>query len=225
MTKAPATSLEVASSSDRGEAVSESEPGLPKQDIAGVILAGGLGRRMGGQDKGLLQVNGRPLIAHVIDAVLPQVGALFINANRNLDAYRAFGFPVIQDIEGEFAGPLMGVASAMRATDAPYVLSVPCDAPLMPKGLCARLFQAMETAAADISVVHDGDRMQTVFALMRRELLADLLSYLARGGRRIDTWYRGHRLTLADFSDCRHAFLNVNTPQVLNQLQSQSVEG
>ncbi len=188
-------------------------PEIPTADITGVILAGGMGRRMGGRDKGLLEVGGRPLIAHIIDILRPQVGSLVINANRNLDAYRALGLPVIQDMLGEFFGPLMGMASTLQESDTPYLLTAPCDSPRAPTDLCARLYRAMEAADAEVSVAHDGTRMQPVFALLRRELLPDLLGYLENGGRKIDTWYAGHRLALADFSDQPEAFVNVNTPE------------
>jgi molybdopterin-guanine dinucleotide biosynthesis protein A len=185
-----------------------------------VILAGGMGRRMGGQDKGLLRLHGRPLVARVVDALLPQVGSLLINANRNLDSYRALGHPVVQDTVGDFFGPLVGMASAMQAAATPYLLSVPCDSPLLPGDLCARLYRTLKSADAHISVAHDGSRMQPVFALLRRELLPDLLDYLRGGGRKIDTWYGRHRLALADFSDRSDAFLNINTPEELNNLEA-----
>jgi len=188
-------------------------PAAPEEKITGVILAGGKGRRMGGEDKGLLRINGRPLIQHIIDAVLPQVGSLLINANRNLESYRALGHPVIRDILGDYLGPLAGVVSAMQASDTPYLLTVPCDSPLVPVDLCARLYRELKATGADISIAHDGNRMQQVFALLRCELLSDLLSYLKSGGRKIDTWYGEHRLVLSDFSDRPDAFLNINKPE------------
>lgn len=192
--------------------------GEPKADIAGVILAGGRGRRMGGRDKGLLPVDGRPLIAHIIDAILPQVGSLMISANRNLESYRAFAFPVVADDQGKYLGPLAGMASAMQSASTPYLLSVPCDSPLVPPDLCARLYIDLKKADADISVVHDGKRMQQVFALLRRGLLPDLLDYLGKGGRKIETWYGEHRLVLSDFSERPDAFLNINTSEELEAL-------
>lgn len=191
-----------------------------RREITGVILAGGLGRRMGEQDKGLLPLEGRPLVVHVIDVLRPQVGRLIISANRNLDRYRALGLPVVEDMVGEFFGPLVGMASAMRDASSPLVLAVPCDAPSVPADLCARLYRQMRATGADISVAHDGTRMQPVFALLRRDLLSDLLEYLNKGGRKIDTWYAKHRLVLTDFSDRPDAFLNINTPQELIAAES-----
>ncbi|MEA3275113.1 MAG: molybdenum cofactor guanylyltransferase MobA [Pseudomonadota bacterium] len=182
-------------------------------DITGVILAGGRGRRMGGQDKGLLEIDGSPLIMRTIEILKPQVGRLVVNANRNLERYRDLGFPVVQDVVGDFFGPLVGMASALEATTTPYLLTAPCDSPLLPADLCARLYNALKRGDAEISVAHDGTRMQPVFALLRRELLPDLLSYLENGGRKIDTWYAEHRFALADFSDRPKAFFNINTPE------------
>jgi molybdenum cofactor guanylyltransferase len=184
---------------------------VPRQEITAVILAGGLARRMGGQDKGLITLNGRPMIEHVIAALTPQVGTLLINANRNLETYRGYGYPVIEDMMGDYFGPLVGMASGVQAAATPYLLTVPCDSPFVHPALAEILFRALEEDQAEISVAHDGTRMQPVFALLRRELLPDLLVYLKNGGRKIDTWYAQHRLTLVDFSNWPDTFLNINT--------------
>jgi molybdopterin-guanine dinucleotide biosynthesis protein A len=192
---------------------------VPVESITGVILAGGMGRRMGGQDKGLLPIDGRPLIAHVIDVLRPQVGPLLINANRNEDSYRELGYPVIKDRVGEFFGPLAGMASALQAANTPFLLTVPCDSPLVPVDLGARLYRRLTAADAQISVAHDGTRMQQVFTLLRRDLLPDLLDYLENGGRKVEAWYGKHRLAFTDFSDRPEAFLNINTPEELKRLE------
>lgn len=184
---------------------------VPRQEITAVILAGGLARRMGGQDKGLMMLNGQPMIEHVIAALIPQVGTLLINANRNLETYRSYGYPVIEDMMGDYFGPLVGMASGVQAAATPYLLTVPCDSPLLHPALAEILFRVLEADQAEISVAHDGTRMQPVFALLRRELLPDLLAYLKNGGRKIDTWYAQHRLALADFSNWPDTFLNINT--------------
>ncbi|MGD2137708.1 MAG: molybdenum cofactor guanylyltransferase MobA [Gammaproteobacteria bacterium] len=182
------------------------------RQVTAVILAGGRARRMDGQDKGLLRLAGRPMIEYVMTALEPQVGTILVNANRNLDSYRAYGYPVIQDITGGHFGPLAGMASGAQAATTPYLLTVPCDAPLLPAVLVERLLQALAGNRAGISVAHDGIRMQTVFALLRRKLLPDLLSYLENGGRKVESWYARHRLAQADFRDRPDAFLNINTP-------------
>lgn len=183
------------------------------QEITAVILAGGQARRMGGQDKGLLELAGRPMIEHIITALTPQASNLLINANRNLERYREYGLPVIPDLMGEYFGPLAGMASGMRAAQTRYLLTVPCDSPFVPAGLASILLGALQAKRAEISAAHDGQRLQPVFALLRCDLLPDLLAYLEQGGRKIDTWYARHRLALADFSRWPDAFLNINTPE------------
>jgi len=185
----------------------------PGHDITAVILAGGKARRMGGEDKGLIELHGRPLLDYIIAGLRPQTGRILVNANRNLARYRAFGFPVVTDLMGDFFGPLVGMATGMQAADTPFILAVPCDSPFVPARLCELLSHALEKEDADISVAHDGVRMQPVVALLRCGLLPDLLSYLEEGGRKIDTWYAQHRLAQADFSASPDVFLNLNTPE------------
>ena len=196
----------------------------PVQDISAVILAGGKARRMGGEDKGLIELQGRPLLDYIITALQPQVGDILVNANRNLDRYRAFGYPVIEDIMGDFFGPLVGMATGMQATDKPYLLTVPCDSPFVPAHLAATLYHAMSSEIAELSVAHDGERMQPVFALLNCKLLPSLLAYLDDGGRKIDTWYAQHRLALADFSAAPETFLNLNTTEDKAELESRIME-
>jgi len=183
------------------------------QELTGVILAGGKGRRMGGQDKGLLRLNGKPMIEHIIAVLQPQIGRLLISANRNLETYRKFGFQVVPDKLEGFFGPLAGMASAMQTAESKYLLTVPCDSPLLPENLAETLFRALQREAADLSVVHNGTRMQQVFALLRCELLPNLLTYLEKGGRKIEDWYALHRVALADFEAQSDSFLNINTPE------------
>jgi molybdopterin-guanine dinucleotide biosynthesis protein A len=193
---------------------------IPVEDISAVILAGGRARRMDGEDKGLIELKGRPLLDYIIAALRPQVGEILVNANRNLERYHAFGYPVIEDIMGDFFGPLVGMATGIQATGKPYLLTVPCDSPFIPAHLAATLYHAMMSEQAELSVAHDGVRMQPVFALLDCRLLPGLLDYLNGGGRKIDTWYAQHRLTLADFSAVPEAFLNLNTPEEKAELES-----
>jgi molybdopterin-guanine dinucleotide biosynthesis protein A len=186
-------------------------PILPAADITAVILAGGRARRMGGEDKGLISFRGRPMIKHVIAALEPQVGGLIISANRNLERYRAYGYPVVTDIVADYAGPLAGIASGMQAAASPCILCVPCDAPFVPGMLAGVLSRTLADHQADICAAHDGIRIQQLFALSRRDLLPALLAYLEAGGRRVESWYRQQRLALADFSGCPDAFANINT--------------
>jgi len=182
-------------------------------NMTAVILAGGMARRMGGVDKGLIKLNGRPMIEFIIEALRPQVGHIVINANRNLGQYRCYGYPVVEDILGDYFGPLVGMASGLQACSSGRILTVPCDSPFVPPVLADKLNTALLAQHADLSVANDSERMQPVFALLRRHLLPSLLAYLNDGGRKIDTWYAEHKLALADFSDWPDAFININTPE------------
>ena len=192
----------------------------PRDDVTGVVLAGGRGKRMGGADKGLVDLRGRPMVMHVIDRLRPQVGRIIINANRNTDEYKALGYEVIADVVGDYFGPLAGMASAMQAANTTYVLTVPCDSPMVGDDLAVRLYQALAHDNADASIAHDGERMHPVFALLKRDLLPSLQRYLQSGERKIDRWLKQHRLAVAYFRDKPEAFLNVNNPDEREALES-----
>lgn len=183
-----------------------------QDEVTGVVLAGGRARRMGGVDKGLVAIAGRPMVGHVIARLAPQVSDLIINANRNLEAYREFGYPVVPDADGDYLGPLAGICSAMRASQTAFVLTAPCDTPLLPRSLAERLWTACVDHEAQIAVAHDGHRMQPVFALIHTSVADSLEQYLRDGGRKIDRWYASHRLVTVDFSDLAECFVNVNDP-------------
>ncbi len=179
-------------------------------NITGVVLAGGQGRRMGGRDKGLVTLAGRLMIEHVITRLEPQVGSLVISANRNIEAYRALGFPVVSDADSGFLGPLAGFLAAMRMADTPFILTSPCDTPLVCVDLAERLWRELTAADAEVAVPHDGSYLQTVFALISTSLADSLEDYLSEGGRKIDRWYETRRMATVDFSDARDTFINVN---------------
>jgi len=181
------------------------------QPVTGVILAGGRGQRLGGEDKGWVEVAGRPLIVQVLEALGPQVDALLINANRSRDRYLGLGFPVIDDALEGFQGPLSGIASALSAAATPLVLVVPCDGPRLPPDLARRLRRALLDADAEIAVAHDGAQLQPTHALLRRELHPNLRASLEAGERAVHRWYAQHKSVTVDFSDWREAFRNVNT--------------
>jgi molybdopterin-guanine dinucleotide biosynthesis protein A len=184
---------------------------IPAAEITAVILAGGRARRMGGHDKGLYAFRGRPLIEHAINALAPQSGRLIISANRNLERYRAFGYPVVTDTPPRYDGPLAGIASAMQAAVTPFVLCAPCDAPFLPDTLAAVLARTLTERQAEICAVHDGLRTQPLCALLRRDLLPGLLAYLDAGGRRVGSWQETRRVALARFANRAEAFANLNT--------------
>jgi molybdenum cofactor guanylyltransferase len=186
----------------------------PRQDITGVVLAGGRARRMGGEDKGLIRVDGEAMVVHALRGLAPQVGTLLVNANRNQERYAELGgCDVIADADSDYAGPLAGMASAMGRATTRYILTVPCDSPLLAAHLGERLFGALLADDAEVSVAHDGTRMQPVFALLECALGQSIVAYLASGGRKIDAWYAQRRLAIADLSADPDMFLNINTPQ------------
>jgi len=161
------------------------------------------------------------MISHVLDALAPQVERIIINANRNLDEYRAFGLPVVTDASRDFLGPLAGIASGLAAAQTEWVAITPCDSPLLAADCVGRLVLACEDdERADIAVAHDGDRIQPVFALIRRALLDDLDAFLESGGRKIDRWYGQQRMQLVDFSDNPDNFLNINRREDRDMLEA-----
>lgn len=175
---------------------------------------------MGGHDKGLQLLAGRPLAAHVIERLAPQVGALLVNANRNHDAYAALGHPVIADTLAGFAGPLAGLQAGLAACQTPFLATAPCDAPLLPDDLVERLLAGLTAKAARAAAAFADGRLQPAFMLCRREVAGELERYLAGGGRRIHTWLEDIGVCAVPFADSR-AFINVNTPSELAELEVQ----
>ena len=179
--------------------------------VTGVVLAGGRGRRMGGVDKGLVELRGRPLAAWVIERLVPQTGAVIVNANQNLERYAAFGYPVVRDTVGGFAGPLAGLHAALAAARTDWVVTAPCDSPFLPHDLVARLGSAATAANATLAVARTFDQPHPVFALARRDVYAHLEAFLAGGGRKIDAWYASLAVVEVAFDDEADAFRNINT--------------
>ena len=184
-------------------------------DVTGVVLAGGQGRRMGGVDKGLVDLAGAPMVAHVLARLTPQVGDVLINANQNLDRYRAFGQPVVEDAVGGFAGPLAGLHAGLTRASGELVVTVPCDSPFLPLDLVHRLRAALDRESAQLAVAKTFDQPHPVFALVRRDVLPNLAAFLAAGGRKIDAWYAALRVVEVAFDDEADAFRNINTADEL----------
>jgi molybdenum cofactor guanylyltransferase len=180
-------------------------------DITGVVLAGGQGRRMGSVDKGLVELDGRALVAHVIERLMPQVGALIINANQNAPRYASFGYPVIADAFPGFAGPLAGLHAGMTAATTSFIMTSPCDSPFLPDDLVARLAAAFESTAIDLAVARTFEQPHPVFSLVKRAVLPHLEAFLRDGGRKIDAWYASLRIAEVQFDDEADAFRNINT--------------
>lgn len=195
---------------------------IPRQDITGVILAGGRGSRMGGADKGLQLHLGAPLALHALMRLGPQVDSVMINANRNLSAYEALEVPVWPDSTPDFAGPLAGMLTGLEHCETPWMVSVPCDSPAFPLDLVERLADAAAREQADIAMPRiretDGQiRAQPVFCLMNMDVMESLATFLQGGGRKIDQWTATHKTVLVDFEDAS-AFRNANTIDELRQL-------
>jgi len=207
---------------------------IAAQDITGLILAGGRGTRMGGADKGLQTFNGMPLALHTLTRLQmgAGVGQIMINANRNLAAYESFGVPVWPDGLADYAGPLAGFLTGLERCDTPYLLTVPCDTPLLPLDLADRLAAELAAADADIAMVaapeagKDGHmqlRTQPVFCLLRTSLLESLVRFTQNGGRKIDSWTAQHHTVVVPFDlpdDNPQAFFNANTLAELHHLEN-----
>jgi molybdopterin-guanine dinucleotide biosynthesis protein A len=195
---------------------------IPRDDITGLILAGGRGSRMGGVDKGLQNHQGQPLALHALMRLSPQVGHVLINANRNLGAYESFGVPVWPDALPDFAGPLAGFLAGLEQCATPYLVTVPCDSPLFPLDLVVRLAAELESHNAEIAMaatLEDGVvRTQPVFCLMKTAVMESLVRFTHAGQRKIDRWTALHRCVEVRFDETQ-AFANANTIGELQDLQ------
>jgi molybdopterin-guanine dinucleotide biosynthesis protein A len=182
-------------------------------EVSGIVLAGGQGRRMGGVDKGLQLLRGKPMVAWVLERLAPQVSEILVNANQNLEAYARFGYRVVPDALGGFAGPLAGLHAGLAAASHPLAVTVPCDSPFLPLDLVVRLRSAL--GANDLAVAKTGEQPHPVFSLVRRAVLGHLSEFLAGGGRKIDAWYASLKVVEVPFDDEADAFRNINTREEL----------
>ncbi|MGK5063438.1 molybdopterin molybdotransferase MoeA [Janthinobacterium sp. LB3P112] len=205
---------------------------INKHDITGLILAGGLGTRMGQRDKGMLPLHGQPLARHVLQRLAPQVGQLALSVHADAGAYAHFGLPVWPDVLPGQLGPLAGLHSGMQHASTPYLLTVPCDSPLLPPDLATRLAAGLSDSDADlaIAVTEEIDaatgsavrRPHPVFCLVKTSALPQLDAYLHSGERRMRTWHGPLKLTEVLFEN-NSAFGNINTPDELAALQAQGL--
>ena len=187
--------------------------------ISSIILSGGRATRMNGVDKGLVLLQQKPLIAHVIARLQPHVDEIFINANREIAAYEAFGLPVLQDENTEFIGPLAGFLLGLKHAKHEYVLTVPCDSPLLPLDLVERLYNGMAASRMDIAVASSAGNTHPVFCLMKKSVLPSLQAYIESGERKVSAWQKSQKYIEVDFSDCTDAFVNLNTFEDLAALE------
>jgi len=195
---------------------------ISAENITGLILAGGRAQRMGGIDKGLISFHQKPLIESAIRRLKNQVGPILINANRNITKYAAYGYPVVMDETPDFSGPLAGFSVGLKACKTPYLLTSPCDSPLLPLDLAARLTTEMERGTFDLvyaSSFESGKAWaQPVFCLMRANLQDSLAAFLTKGDLKIDHWFKELKSSTVIFDDAQ-AFANVNTPEELKILE------
>lgn len=181
----------------------------------GLILAGGLARRMGGVDKGLQIYRGRALVDHAIARLSPQVSALLINANRSFEAYRAFGLPVVKDSIAGHVGPLAGMHAGLQSCRTEWLACVPCDAPLLPTDLVERLYRAARHAAVPLAVAASAGQLQPVFCLLHRSCVTSLATFITGGDRKVERWLTAQPYVRVDFDDQPDAFSNLNTLESL----------
>ena len=189
------------------------------QQITCVTLAGGRATRMGGIDKGLIQLQNKPLIAHVIRRLQSQVDEILINANREIVQYEAFGFKVLQDETQDFAGPLAGILLGLKHAKYELVLSVPCDSPLLPLDLAARLLNGLVLTKSEVAVASSDGNVHPVFCLCKKSVLLSLIDFLDAGERKVSAWQKSQAYCEVDFSDCNNAFVNLNTLEELRELE------
>lgn len=189
--------------------------------VSAIILAGGQANRMGGAGKGLVPLNNKPLVQHVIERLTPQVDELLINANRELDQYQAFDLPVLTDEHADFIGPLAGFVLGLKHCKHDYLLTVPCDAPLLSKDLAQRLMDDLVKYDTDIVVAKSAGDVHPVFSLMRKSVLPSLLTYIDQGERKVSTWQKSLLYREVTFNDCHEAFTNINTFEALEAVAIQ----
>lgn len=183
--------------------------------VSGIVLAGGQGRRMGGVDKGLQLLRGKPMVQWSIERLAPQVDEVLINCNQNLEAYARFGYRLVPDEIGGFAGPLAGLHAGLKAASQPLAVTAPCDSPFLPLDLVRRLKDHI--GANQLAVAKTGAQPHPVFSLVRKDVLESLEHFLAGGGRKIDAWYAGLRTIEVSFDDEAEAFRNINTLEELGR--------
>ena len=184
-----------------------------------LILSGGRATRMNGVDKGLVSLQQKPLIAHVIARLKLQVDEIFINANREIEQYQAFGYQVLQDENTDFIGPLAGFSLGLQHAKHDYILTVPCDSPLLPLDLVERLYNGMAASRMDIAVASSDGNTHPVVCLMKKSVLPSLQAYIESGERKVSAWQKSQKYIEVDFSDCDDAFTNLNTFEDLAALE------
>ena len=199
---------------------------ITSEHITGLILAGGRAQRMGGIDKGLIPFQGKPLIESAISRLKPQVSTILINANRSITKYSHYGYPVLMDETPDFSGPLAGFSVGLKHCKTPYLLTSPCDSPLLPVDLAKKMAAQLDNNDLELVFASskEGDGKiwsQPVFCLMKSDLQDSLDAFLSKGDLKIDRWFKELRSGTVVFENPQ-AFSNVNTPEELADLEKVS---
>ena len=190
----------------------------------GVILAGGLARRMGGGDKGLNEVGGRTILDRVIERLRPQCEELILNANGDPARFKGTGLLVVADTIPDFAGPLAGVLAALdwaaeNRPDLAWVASAAADTPFLPRDFVRRLHAAREASGLPLACARSAGRSHPVDALWPVQLREDLRAALVSGERKVGRWTARHGMAEAEWADAIDPFFNVNAPEDLDEAQ------
>ncbi|MCK5889118.1 MAG: molybdenum cofactor guanylyltransferase [Methylococcales bacterium] len=197
---------------------------VQKKEVTGVVLAGGLARRMNQQDKGLILYHNKPMVSYAVKVMANVANTVLINANRHKQAYEQFGHPVISDQTNTFDGPLAGILSAMMHSQTDILCVVPCDSPLIETQHLQKLISSLSDNHVDIAIAFDGERIQPVFLALKKSLQTSLENYLSEGKRKIDQWLFQHTHINVDFSQDPRIFLNINTLDDLISLENNTHE-
>lgn len=192
--------------------------GTRESKLSAIILSGGRATRMNGLDKGLVQLQNKPLVQHVIERLIPQADEILLNANREITRYEAFNLPILQDDNHDFIGPLAGFSIGLSHCKYDYLLTVPCDSPLLLADLAERLLKALINESSDIAVAKSDGNTHPVFSLMKKSVLPSLLAYIMQGGRKVSTWQKSLQYIEVEFNECSEAFINLNTFEELDTL-------
>jgi len=194
-------------------------------DVTAVILAGGMARRMQGQDKGLVRFAGVPMIARIIDQMKHQCAHVVINANRNIAQYEQFRLPVFSDDMPDYQGPLSGMYTALGKIDTAWMITLPCDGPFVSDRYVSRMTRSVADTRRKLAVASCHDRLQPVYALIHQDLKSSLGTFLTTGERKIDRWYGQHDFATVNLDDMPETFLNINTPEELRRLENEYPTG
>lgn len=183
------------------------------------IIAGGLGSRLDGADKGLLEWSGAEFALHIAKRLRPFSRKLIVNCNRNSEHYWPIADLVVSDGDDSFSGPLAGLKALMLASDADYLLVSPCDTPALPEDFAERMLACLERNPGAVIAADDGERLHPLHLLVPVSLTDSVTEYLNSGERRMMKWLKQTNLIRCDFSDQPDGFLNVNTPTELTLLK------